>query len=126
MNGASSPSGREPVEPVEVIVDRQLINAAEPGLLDVTAECRASHHRAGLGRWLLDHPRFDGSIYIEVSARTLPDGSSTELPGREPTGDVAFTAGRSDAEEAAGLDTHWSERQMGMTNKHSLVHPCFN
>jgi hypothetical protein len=33
-------------------------------------------------------------------------GSSTELPEKNETGDVGVTAGRSEAEEAVGLDTH--------------------
>jgi hypothetical protein len=36
----------------------------------------------------------------EGSVRTLPDGSSPELPAKEPTGVVGVTAGRSTAEEA--------------------------
>src|SRR5215203_66033 len=44
------------------------------------------------------------------SARTLPDGSSTELPEEKPTGVVGVTAGRSEAKEAGGLDTHQGQR----------------
>jgi hypothetical protein len=39
------------------------------------------------------------------SARTLLDGSSTELPKKERNGVVGVTAGRSAAAETAGLDT---------------------
>ena len=38
--------------------------------------------------------------FAEGSARTVSDGSSTELPRRVPTGVVGVTAGRSAAEEA--------------------------
>jgi hypothetical protein len=46
------------------------------------------------------------SSLAEGSARTLPDGSSTELPTKEPTGVVGVTTGCSEAEETAGLDTY--------------------
>jgi hypothetical protein len=47
------------------------------------------------------------SSLAEGSARTLPDGSSTELPTKEPTGVVGVTTGRSEAE---GLDSHQGQR----------------
>ena len=55
------------------------------------------------------------SSLAEGSARTLPDGSSTELPKKEPTGVVGVTAGRSAAEEAEALDTHQGQRPCSST-----------
>jgi hypothetical protein len=43
-------------------------------------------------------------------ARTLPDGSSTALPKKEPTGVVGVTAARSAAEEFEALDTNQGQR----------------
>src|SRR5215207_744777 len=45
------------------------------------------------------------SSLAEGSARTLPDGSSVELPEEKQTGVVGVTAGRSGAKEGEALDT---------------------
>jgi hypothetical protein len=69
--------------------------------------------------WLLCHSNGRGLITLfyfrwvstEGSARTLPDGSSTELPKeRTNRGRGCHLLGRSEAEEAGGLDTHQGQR----------------
>lgn len=71
---------------------------------------------AGGARSLCLAPGLDVRVSIIVAGSCaqlspiLPDGSSTELPKNDQLGVVGVTAGRSAAEEAAGLDTHQGQR----------------